>query len=254
MKIKKININNFLINNLSLKETINLVKTEVKTNIKKSFLVFTINLHHLYLLDRNKHFNKIYNQAELIVPDGVFLLWLRLLLKNPLKGRVNGTDLTYALLKVAKENNFKVFFIFAHKYDKKKIKRLKNKGLLFDCFFLPFKKYKDYNLTKKAIKKINSFSPDILFMGLGVLKQEEWLAKNRNKLNVKVALGVGSALDYLVGKRKRAPLWMQRMGLEWLWRFLQEPKRLFKRYFIQDLFFGLKILLSLIYQRLFRGE
>lgn len=252
-KIEKVKVSSCLIDNLSLNQVVGLVKRKIKTNREgKPLLIFTINLHHLYLLEKLEKFCQAYQKADLIVPDSVFLLWLASFLGTPLRGRVNGTDLTYALLKLAQKNNFKIFFLSSWKNLGKEISaKLKGYKIKIDFFDLPFKKYEDAFLTKEAIKKINSFAPDILFVGLGVLKQEVWLAKNKEKLKVKVALGVGSALDYMSGGKKRAPLWMQKIGLEWFWRFLSEPKRLFVRYFIQDFFFGLRLIKEIIYQNLF---
>lgn len=255
-KIEKVRISLCSINKLSLSQIIDLVKNSLRTRKKGNpLLIFTANLHHLYLINKFKELSWAYEKVDLVVPDGVFLLWLAFFSKTPLKERINGTDLTYTLLKLAQENNLKVFFLSPWKgMGREILAKLKEYKIKIDCFDLPFEKYQNFSATQKALKKINAFYPDILFVGLGAPKQEIWLAKNKEKIKTKVALGVGSALDYLSGRKKRAPLWMQKAGLEWFWRFLTEPKRLFVRYFIQDLFFGLKIIKEIIYQNLFPDE
>lgn len=254
-KIEKIKIFTRSINKLSLAQVVGLVKRNIKIKKKSSpLLIFTPNLHHLYLIDRFKEVHKAYKKADLIVPDGVFLLWLASLLGISLKGRVNGTDLSYALLELAKKNDFKVFFLSPRKgLGRKIVNSLKEHKIKTDSYDLSFKNYQSSFFTQKALKKINSFFPDILFVGLGAPKQEIWLAKNKEKIKANIALGVGSALDYLVGRKKRAPSWMQKAGLEWFWRFLTEPRRLFFRYFIQDFFFGLKIIIQSFLSKLVPG-
>ncbi|PIS09552.1 glycosyltransferase, partial [Candidatus Beckwithbacteria bacterium CG10_big_fil_rev_8_21_14_0_10_34_10] len=120
--------------------------------------------------------------------------------------------------------------------------QLKNKELKASYFDWPYKKYHDNKYSKKALKEINNCSPDILFLGLGASWQEIWAIRNKSKLKAKLVIAVGSALDYVSGQKKRAPLWMQKNGLEWFWRFLIEPKRLFKRFFIEDFPLALKLI------------
>jgi N-acetylglucosaminyldiphosphoundecaprenol N-acetyl-beta-D-mannosaminyltransferase len=84
---------------------------------------------------------------------------------------------------------------------------------------------------------LNSHSPDILFVGLGAPKQEKWMAKYARTLNVPITVGVGAAFDFLSGEKKQAPIWMQKNGLEWLFRLISEPRRLYKRYIFYNLLF-----------------
>ncbi len=88
---------------------------------------------------------------------------------------------------------------------------------------------------ERAIKQINKVGADILVVGLGAPKSEKFIAKNRHRIKAKVALPIGAAIAFAAGMQKRAPEWMSNMGLEWFYRFLQEPGRLFKRYFIEDI-------------------
>ena len=102
--------------------------------------------------------------------------------------------------------------------------------------------------NEKIVKMIRETKPDILFVGLGAPKQEKWIYRHRNQYEVPVAVGIGVSFEFVSGMVKRAPQWMQQTGLEWLWRLLMEPKRLWKRYIIDDMaFFGL-----ILKQRIFK--
>ena len=96
----------------------------------------------------------------------------------------------------------------------------------------PFKKQFFERENEKMIALINKVKPDVLFVGLGAPKQERWIWRHKNELQVPVFIGVGAAFDFIAGTVKRAPLWMQRCGLEWLFRLCQEPRRLWRRYLV----------------------
>ena len=94
---------------------------------------------------------------------------------------------------------------------------------------------KDENEINKIIKIVNDLKPDILAVGLGAPKQEKFIYKYKDKLNVPISLAIGASIDFEAGNIKRAPIWMQKSGLEWFYRLCKEPKRMFKRYIIDDL-------------------
>jgi len=242
--LRKISIGGLEIDNLSLRETVDLIEKAInKKNLSRPFYIFNPNLHCLYLMNSNSEFSKAYRRGNLIVPDGVFILRLASFLKTPFKERVNGTDLTDKLIKKAVKKGYRIFFLTARTgLGQSLFSQLKNKELKASYFDWPYKKYHDNKYSKKALKEINNCSPDILFLGLGASWQEIWAIRNKSKLKAKLVIAVGSALDYVSGQKKRAPLWMQKNGLEWFWRFLIEPKRLFKRFFIEDFPLALKLI------------
>jgi N-acetylglucosaminyldiphosphoundecaprenol N-acetyl-beta-D-mannosaminyltransferase len=231
---KTVNILNTKINRITAKEVLRLIKNIINNKKqKKPFLIFTANVDHLILQKEDKEFKKAYQQADLIVADGMPLVWASYLLKKPLSERVNGTNLTLEILKTAEKNKWKTAFIG---HNKKAVEKA-------------FKKLK----SKFKHLKINTFSTnkqtDILFSCLGAPKQEKWLVKNQEKLNTKVAIGIGSAIDFLAEDKKRAPVFLQKLGLEWLFRLLQEPKRLWKRYLLRDIKFPFLILKQIIFKK-----
>lgn len=99
----------------------------------------------------------------------------------------------------------------------------------------PYGFERDAAENAKAIEAIRAANADILFVALGTPKQEIWLSKHQREIGVPVSMGVGAALDFLSGKVKRAPRWVQQCGLEWLWRLMQEPRRLWRRYLVDDM-------------------
>ena len=121
---------------------------------------------------------------------------------------------------------------------KKAAENLSNKynGLKISGTYSPSYGFEnDEKEISKIITMINKAKPDILAVGLGAPKQEKFIYKYKDKLNVPISLAIGASIDFEAGNVKRAPRWMQKSGLEWFYRFLKEPKRMFKRYFIDDL-------------------
>lgn len=116
---------------------------------------------------------------------------------------------------------------------KKKYKNIQIVGTYSPSY--GFEKNEEEN--RKIINMIKDANVDILFVGLGAPKQEKWISKYKEEYKVPLSLGVGATFDFIAGNIKRAPKWMQNAGLEWFWRFIQEPRRLFRRYFIEDIKF-----------------
>jgi len=218
-------------------------------------LIFTPNLDHLRLLAKDIEFQNYYSQANWIVPDGMSLVWLSMLTGYPLRERINGTNLMTKLIEVCNQNNLKIFFLGSTKSVLKKLsKNLKKQypDLMFSIYAPPFRKKYDFNnkTTKTAINKINNFKTDLLLVGLGIPKQEHFLAKNKAKLKIRVGMGVGGAFLFLSKTEKRAPVWLQKIGGEWLFRLAQDPARLSKRYLLQDLPFFIQLATKLAINKL----
>ena len=184
-------------------------------------------------------FKKILNRASSAIPDGVGLLLGARILGSKLSERATGTDLLEGLAALAAEHGFSLFLlgggegVAKRAAEKLKIKNEKLKivgvgeGPQLGSDGKP-KDNSDAVWEKKVVEKINQVAPDILAVAFGAPKQEKWIARNLPKLNVKLAIGVGGALDYISGEKSRAPIWVQKVGLEWLSRLISEPKR-FKR-------------------------
>lgn len=237
--MNKINMFNIDIDNVTMDEAILSIDRIIKNN--KNAYVVTPNVDHIVKINQDEEFYKIYKEADLILADGVPIIWASKVLKKALKEKVSGSDLFPILCEYAAEKGYKVFFLGGlDGVADKAATILKDKYSDLDVvgtYCPPFGFEKDEKETKKIIRTIKESSPDILFVGVGAPKQEKWIYNHRFEYDVPISLGIGASFDFISGNVKRAPLWMQKSGLEWFYRFIKEPKRMFRRYFIEDIKF-----------------
>lgn len=225
------------VDNLTMDEAINRID-ELIINKTPSYVV-TPNVDHIVKLENDTEFQTVYKNASLILTDGMPLIWISKLKKTPIKEKVSGSDLFPKVCNLAAQKEYKVFLLGAAEGIAEKAAqnlKLKYEGLNIVGVYSPsygFENKKDE--IDKIIKIINEVKPDILAVGLGAPKQEKFLYRYKDKLNVPVSLAIGASIDFEAGNINRAPKWMQSSGLEWLYRLWKEPKRMFKRYIIDDM-------------------
>lgn len=189
--------------------------------------------------------------ADLIGADGVPVVWASRLLGNPLPGRVNGTDLMYGLLQKANEKGYRVFFFGAEERVLQRVlERVRSEypGVNIAGFQHG---YFGKEEESTIVRKIRAAKADILFIAFGTPKKELWVKRYLWDMGVPVVHGVGGSFDLLAGVIPRAPHWMQRSGLEWFFRLLQEPRRMWWRYLSTNVRFVL-LLGSELVSRVFR--
>ena len=228
---------NIEVDNFTMDEAIKTIDKLI-INRKPSYVV-TPNVDHIVKIETDEEFKKVYKNADLILTDGMPLIWISKIKKNPIKEKISGSDLFPKVCELASQKEYKVFLLGAGKGVAEMASiNLKNKYKNLDIVGTYSPSYgfekKDYEI-KKIIDMINKEQPDILAVGLGAPKQEKFLYQYKDKLNVPVSLAIGASIDFEAGNVKRAPKWMQGLGLEWLYRLCKEPKRLFKRYLIDDI-------------------
>jgi N-acetylglucosaminyldiphosphoundecaprenol N-acetyl-beta-D-mannosaminyltransferase len=216
--------------------------------------VACLTVDSIMIARKDPRLRSIYQAATLALPDGIPVVWASRLLGAAVPGRAAGPDLLLALCAVANRKGYTSYLMGGGAGIAERLaERLAaaNPGLkIVGTCSPPFLERFPPALTDQILARINAAKPDILWVGLGAGKQDRWIAENLSRLEVRVAIGVGAAFDMYGAGRGRAPLWMQRWGLEWFYRFLREPRRLFQRYFIEALpFFPLVIL-----QRLRQGH
>lgn len=204
--------------------------------------VTTPNVDHVMRLQHDPEFRQIYRNASLVVADGMPIIWASRWLGKPLKERVSGADLLPKVCEVAAASGKTVFLLggkdgIAERAAQNLQARFPSLRVV-GAYGPPFGFESDEAENQRIVRVINEAQPDILFVGLGAPKQEKWVARHLQQLQIKVALCVGAGIDYVAGTLKRAPRWMQRVGLEWAWRLFQEPGRLWRRYLVTDLAFG----------------
>jgi len=180
--------------------------------------------------------------ADLIGADGVPLVWVSRLFGTTLPGRVNGTDLMYRLLEKANEKGYRVFFFGAQEAVLQRVLtvvRQRYPGVEIagsqHGYFTPADEL-------AIVNKICRAAPDILLIAFGTPKKELWVKRYLSAMGVPVIHGVGGSFDVMAGVVQRAPLWMQRSGLEWFFRILQEPGRMWRRYLVTNTMFVLLVL------------
>ena len=180
---------------------------------------------------------EIYQHADYVLCDGVPVKWASGFLGDPIKERITGLDVLPRIFPFASRNDFTIFLLGASPGvadTLKAVMEAKHPGVkIVGAFVPPFRAVFSKEENKEMIEAINAAKPDILLVSLTAPKQDIWIAENLDKLGTHVAIGIGGAFEVAAGMIKRAPLWMQKSGLEWLYRFLQEPKRMFRRYFVE---------------------
>lgn len=218
-----IHILNIPINNINLKEAVNMVEGFLTK--ENHYLVFTPNSEMIMMAQEDPEFMHILNSSDLNVPDGIGVVLASRIKGKPLKERVAGFDLMLELIKLSHNKNYKIYLLGA-KEDV--VEEAKNKlEMKFPGLNIVGYHHGYFNREEEEdiIRSINEKKPDILFVAFGAPKQEKWIYKNKDKLCAKVLMGVGGSFDVISGKKKRAPLIFRRMGLEWFYRLLKEPWR-----------------------------
>ena len=207
------------------KEEVKALLAEEALQQGKQFVVATVNAEMVMLAGESPQFADLLAAADLVVPDGAGVVWAARYQNNPVPERVPGVDLTQALLAYAAQHGRKVFFFGAAPgvAEQAAVRASQmHPGLIVAG---TRNGYFTEEQSPAIIAEINAAQTDLLFVALGVPKQEQWIHAHRNELLPRVIMGVGGTLDVLAGKVKRAPVWMQRASLEWLYRLLCQPSR-----------------------------
>jgi N-acetylglucosaminyldiphosphoundecaprenol N-acetyl-beta-D-mannosaminyltransferase len=201
-------------------------------------LVVTPNVDHVVLLESDPEFSTSYQRAALRVADGAPLVLLARMLHTPIPERVAGVDLTVAVIAEAERTQRSVYFLGGDPAVlEAAVARLEQQfpGLEVCGRSAPRVDLETPTADEEAaLEEIRRTEPDLLFLFLGTPKQEKWFWRRASRLPATVGLAVGGTVDMLAGSRRRAPRWVQQIGMEWLWRLVQDPKRLAHRYLVQD--------------------
>ena len=234
-KSMKINIVGVQIDKYSFDEVVEKIVEHALVDGSPEYVV-TPNAQHVLTLQNDSHFQDIYRKAYLTVPDGVPLLWASQFLQTPLNGRVNGTDLFEKLCEVANAKGLKIFLLGGRTGAADKaaeILQTRHSGLKIVGTHCPPYGFESNAAELEVINaKITATAPHILFVGLGAPKQENWIYANYQQLKVPISIGIGVSFELVSGMVQRAPTWMQKTGLEWFFRLIVEPKRLWQRYIV----------------------
>ncbi|MFA6848848.1 MAG: WecB/TagA/CpsF family glycosyltransferase [Selenomonadaceae bacterium] len=223
MSFRKIDILGTKVSSLTMEEAVETVERYMDKNA--GAFIATANAEMIMMATRDSELRTILNEADLVVPDGAGTVWAAHYLGEAMPERVAGYDLVQRLLSNAPKKGRSIFFFGSAPGIAKKAKEKAEKmypGIQIVGIRNGYFNEKD---EPQLIAEIQAAHPDLLLVALGVPKQEKWLEKHKKALGVSVAIGVGGTLDVMAGAMKRAPLWMQRAKLEWLFRGILQPKR-----------------------------
>lgn len=239
--------------NLTIAEAIERIEQMIASG-RPHYLV-TANVDFLVQARTDVELRRILFDAHLVLCDGTPLVWASRLLGNPLPERVAGADLAPLLIRVAAEKQYRLFLLGATPESAgQAVARLRAQHpalLIAGHYSPPFNRLLE--MDHDEIKgRIVTAQPDLLFVSFGCPKQEKWMAMHYRELGVPVVAGVGATIDFLAGQVRRAPPWMRRFGIEWLFRLAQEPRRLYRRYFKDLWVFGWALLAQWWQLALFR--
>lgn len=224
------------IDNVTMAEALQEIERLI-VNSSPQFIT-TPNVDHIVRLEKDPEFREVYRKAAMALPDSVPLVWASRLLGKPLKERVAGSDLVLPVCEMAAKKGYSLYFLGGESgVAEKAAVRLKARLptiKIAGSYAPPFGFESDALENEKIVRQINQAKADILFVALGAPKQEKWIARHLPELDIKLGLCVGAGIDFIAGASRRAPEWMRPIGLEWIWRLLCEPRRLWRRYLVED--------------------
>lgn len=232
--MESINILNVRIDNLTAKELLE--------KLDKGVLV-TPNIDDIMKHQKDKEFHELASQAEFSICDSRVLLLMSRILRKPLKEAIPGSSFFPMYCDYhAKDDEIKIFLLGAKEgvgeIAKRNINERIDREIIVGTYSPPFGFEKNEYECKHIVDILQDSTANVVLVGLGNPKQTKWIYKYKNRLpNIKLFMALGATIDFEAGNIKRAPIIFQKLALEWLYRFIKEPKRLFKRYFIDDMQF-----------------
>lgn len=203
--------------------------------------IFFLNLDCLYIALKDHSYRKTLSLSSLTLPDGVGLRIATWLFGGKMKENLNGTDFSPLLMEKLAEKGHKIYLLGGKSgVAKSAAEALRRRVPGIQVVGAD----SGYFEGGDVIQRINQSGATVLFVGMGVPVQEKWIMQNRDELNPQLCLGVGALLDWISGTQARAPLAIRRLNLEWVWRMVLEPRRMFTRYIVHDLPFLATLLFS----------
>ncbi|MFL0352899.1 WecB/TagA/CpsF family glycosyltransferase [Xanthomarina sp. GH4-25] len=239
--MNKIKILNTTIHNLSMQETLQDIERVIES--KKQLHHVVVNAGKIVAMQDDLQLRKSVNESNLINADGQAVVWASKILGKPLKERVAGIDLMVNLVELAAKNNYKIFFLGAKEEVVKTVVNVYTDQYSSNIIAGYRNGYFKKDEEQEIAKQISNSGANILFVAISSPTKENFLYENKTLLKgVNFVMGVGGSFDVVSGKVKRAPIWMQNCGLEWFYRFVQEPKRMWKRYLVGNTKFILLVI------------
>jgi len=240
------NILGYPITTLSKEECLQEIFLWLKSEERRRYFVCA-NPHSLEMAKKDEVFSQAIKEADLVIPDGVGIVVASKIFGGHIRGRVTGIDIFLQLCEVLNgRKNFNCFFLGSTYETLAKISERMNVDFpnitVAGAYSPTFKPEFSPDDERIMVAAVNQVKPDVLWVGMTAPKQEKWVYKNKDNLNVKVIGPIGAAFDFYAGDVKRSPQWFLDHGLEWLPRLVQEPKRLWKRTLVSAPLFLMRVL------------
>jgi N-acetylglucosaminyldiphosphoundecaprenol N-acetyl-beta-D-mannosaminyltransferase len=243
------------VDSLTMDEVLELISAHIKT--KRKTTIFTPNADHVVKARFDQELKKAYSEADLSLVDGMPLVWVSGIFGKRLPQRINGTNLFLKLCETCSERGFSMFLLGAREEVTGKAVNTIHKRFpslkLSGSYTPPFEAVFEDDEVWKIAEQVNRARPDIVCVAFGCPKQEKWISRYRESLDATIFLTIGASLDFISGRLRRAPEWIQNAGLEWLWRLAQEPRRLWKRYLIGNTIFLYMIVKEIVKRKFSRA-
>jgi N-acetylglucosaminyldiphosphoundecaprenol N-acetyl-beta-D-mannosaminyltransferase len=228
---KKINFLNIPIDAITMRETLDRVEQVIASN--KQIHHTVVNAGKVVLMQTDEVLEKSVVEADIINADGQGVVWGANILGKNIPERVSGIDLMESLVRIASEESYKCFFFGAREEIVKKVVDIYKHKYSEDIIAGYRNGYFEKEDEEEIANQIAESGADMLFVGIRSPKKEVFLSTYKNKLkSVNLIMGVGGSFDVISGKIARAPLWMQKIGMEWFFRFINEPRRTWRRYLL----------------------
>lgn len=228
---------------MNLKDTINrkIYKDSIHNfELNRKCIINTLNAHSYCIAKKDEEFANALLSSDILLPDGVSIVVAARVLSNESIIKIAGEDIHNILLEKASLEDKKIFYLGASKTTLDKIEqkiKLQFSNVEIGTFSPPFKPVFSNQDSDKMIDIVNQFNPDILFVGMTAPKQEKWVNLHKDRLNSNVIVSIGAVFDFYAENINRAPEWMIDLGFEWFYRLIKEPKRMWKRYLINNTMF-----------------
>lgn len=223
------------VDNLSMEETLQTIEGFIASGRPHQHVV--VNVDKLVKAQKDPELRQIINDCALINADGMPVVWASRLLGKPLKERVAGVDLFESLMARSAQKGWRVYLLGAKEEIVSRVRDIYTQKYPSLVFAGHRNGYWTPEQEPGIVADIAAAKADLLFVAISSPKKEQFLGAYQAQMKIPFAMGVGGTFDVAAGKVKRAPVWMQKSGLEWFYRFLQEPRRMFRRYFIEDMAF-----------------
>lgn len=228
----------------------NIYNTSLASLPKDKMLIHTINVHSYNVAQRDTLFNRTLKEAHVLIPDGIGVVWAIKWLTGKVVKKIAGADLFFYEMQRLQDEGGSCFFLGSSEQTLVKIKdRAKQEypNVNVGTYSPPYKAEFSSDDTQEMIAAVNAFKPDVLFVGMTAPKQEKWGYLNYEQLAVKTHIcAIGAVFDFYAGNIKRAPKWMINLGLEWFYRLVKEPKRMWRRYIVGIGVFLFKVFMQLL--------